>query len=122
MPEKRIFEDYLRILRFIRFSLTYSKKFNNLDFSYVKNLRMSYLKLSFERRISELERILILENFESKNVIVKISKFIELSLECKISSQKFLDLCRLERKLDKISFQRRIKFLLRKKKTKILSF
>ena len=33
LPEKRIFEDYLRILRFIRFSLTYSKKFNNLDLS-----------------------------------------------------------------------------------------
>ena len=122
LPEKRIFEDYLRILRFIRFSLTYSKKFNNLEFSICEKFKNELLKLSFERRISELERILILENFESKNVIEKISKFIELSLECKISPQKFLDLCRLERKLDKISFQRRIKFLLRKKKNNNLKF
>ena len=80
------------------------------------------LKLSFERRIGELEKILILENFESKNVIEKISKFLELSLECKISSQNMLDLCRLERKLKNISFERRIKFLLRKQKNINLKF
>ena len=63
-----------------------------------------------------------MENFESKNVIEKISKFIELTLECKISSQNILDLCRLERKLNNISFERRIKFLLRKQKNINLKF
>ena len=120
--EKRIFEDYLRILRFIRFSLTYSKRFNNLAFSLCEKFKKKLLKLSFERRISELEKILILENFESKNVIEKISNFLELALECKISSQNILDLCRLERKLNNISFERRIKFLLRKQKKINLKF
>ena len=63
-PDQRIKEDYLRILRFIRFSIEYS----NFDFeketlrATQKNL-IGMTKLSKERIYSELKKILKLKNF-----------------------------------------------------------
>ena len=63
-PDERIKEDYLRILRFIRFSIEYS----NFDFeqetlrAIQKNLS-GITKLSKERIYSELKKILKLKNF-----------------------------------------------------------
>ena len=63
-PDQRIKEDYLRILRFIRFSIEYS----NFDFeketlrAIQKNL-VGITKLSKERIYSELKKILKLKNF-----------------------------------------------------------
>ena len=58
-PEKRIKEDYLRILRYIRFFLNYSKKKHNPET--VKYLKMNLdgiSKLSKERLLDELKKIL----------------------------------------------------------------
>ena len=63
-PDQRIKEDYLRILRFIRFSIEYS----NFDFeketlrAVQKNL-IGITKLSKDRIYSELKKILKLKNF-----------------------------------------------------------
>ena len=110
---KRINEDFLRILRFLRFSIIYS---NNLNYKYLnlcKKFKKKLLLLSFERRISEIKKIIIHKNFENNSKINKLSSFIEISLECSVDFENFLRLCKFERKINDVSFERRIKFLLR---------
>ena len=61
---QRIEEDYLRILRYIRFFIQYSKK--NYDQSAIKSIKKNINginKISKERIFSELEKILSIENF-----------------------------------------------------------
>tara|TARA_B100000683_G_scaffold236525_1_gene241151 strand:- start:208 stop:1440 length:1233 start_codon:yes stop_codon:yes gene_type:complete len=120
--ERRINEDFLRILRFIRFSIYYSNKFYLKDFKICEKFKRKILTLSFERRIDELKKIITLINFESPFIQKKINKFLELSLACKFDSTGFIGLCRLEREIDNVSFERRIKFLIRKRKIKKLGF
>ena len=45
-----------------------------------------------------------------------------MSLDCKFDSNDFLALCKLEREINDVSFERRIKYLIRKRKIKKLSF
>jgi len=62
-PDKRINEDYLRVLRYIRFFLNYSKKKHNPKI--IKLLRMNLdgiFKLSKERLLDELKKILNINN------------------------------------------------------------
>ena len=62
-PEKRILEDYLRILRYIRFFLNYSTKKH--DQRIIKLLRMNLdgvSKLSNERLLDELKKIIKINN------------------------------------------------------------
>jgi len=57
-PDKRIKEDYLRILRYLRFFLNYSKQQHNPE--NVRKLKMNIsgvLKLSKERLLDELKKI-----------------------------------------------------------------
>ena len=68
-PEKRIHEDYLRILRYIRFFLNYSKKKH--DPRIIKLLRMNLdgvSKLSKERLLDELKKIFKI------NILINLSK------------------------------------------------
>ncbi len=120
--EKRIEEDFLRILRFLRFSIYYSKKFYMKDLKICEKLKKKILSLSFERRINELKKIIVLTNFESSFIQKKINEFLELSLASKFDFNGFIPLCRLEREIDNISFERRVKFLIRKRKAKKLGF
>ena len=120
--EKRIQEDFLRILRFLRFSIYYSKNFYSKDLKICEKFKKKLLKLSFERRINELKKIIILSNFESRFILKKTKKFLELSLDCKFDSNDFLALCKLEREINDVSFERRIKYLIRKRMIKKLSF
>ncbi len=57
-PEKRVKEDYLRILRYIRFFLNYSKKNHNKDYIRVikKNLD-GISKISSERLLDEFKKL-----------------------------------------------------------------
>jgi poly(A) polymerase len=72
----RIKEDYLRILRFIRFSLEYNSNIENLNVIKIINKNVRFLKLiSSERLFIELKKILELKNLESiknKNYFKKI--------------------------------------------------
>jgi len=64
-PESRIQEDYLRILRYIRFFQKYSKKKHDPDL--IRKLKINIggvSKLSKERLLSELKKIMNLENLE----------------------------------------------------------
>ena len=63
--DKRIKEDYLRILRYIRFFLNYSKQSHDLDV--IRKLKMNIggiSKLSKERLLDELKKIMTLNTLE----------------------------------------------------------
>jgi len=68
-PDKRIKEDYLRILRYLRFFLNYSKQPHNREI--LKKLKMNIdgiSKLSKERLLDELKKII------KVNTLEKLSK------------------------------------------------
>ena len=68
-PEKRIKEDYLRILRYIRFFLNYSKQKHKPEtIKYLKMNLDGISKLSKERLLDELKKILC------SKVLTKITK------------------------------------------------
>ena len=92
------------------------------DLKICEKFKKKILSLSFERRINELKKIIVLTNFESSFIQKKTNEFLELSLASKLDFNGFIPLCRLEREIDNISFERRIKFLIRKRKAKKLSF
>ncbi len=74
-PEKRIQEDYLRILRYLRFFLSYSKKDHNIEIiKSIKKHLIGISKLSKERLLDELKKIL------KPKILIKLSKD-KLSLE-----------------------------------------
>tara|TARA_Y100001970_G_scaffold284738_1_gene402739 strand:- start:879 stop:2153 length:1275 start_codon:yes stop_codon:yes gene_type:complete len=63
-PEKRIKEDYLRILRYVRFFLNYSKV--DHDKNVIKTIKQNIngiSKISNERLLDELKKIVISEGF-----------------------------------------------------------
>ena len=66
-PQKRIEEDYLRIIRFIRFSLEYNSKIEPTTIEAIKLNLDGIKKISKERILSELFKILSLKNFINLN-------------------------------------------------------
>ena len=63
-PEKRIQEDFLRIIRFIRFSVQYNyQKFEPSTLKAIKLNLTGIHKISKERVLTELIKILKLQNF-----------------------------------------------------------
>ncbi len=66
-PQKRIEEDYLRILRFIRFSLEYESTIEQKTIEAVKLNLDGIIKISKERVLSELFKILGTKNFIKLN-------------------------------------------------------
>ena len=74
----RIKEDYLRILRFIRFSLEYNSNIENHNVIKIINKNVKFLRfISQERLFMELKKILELKNFfniYNKNYFKKIIK------------------------------------------------
>ena len=63
-PEKRVKEDYLRILRYIRFFLNYSKQDHKLNVKkIIKQNINGVIKLSKERLIDELKKLVISNGF-----------------------------------------------------------
>jgi len=74
-PDKRIKEDYLRILRFIRFSIQYSNfQINEKTLKAIQLNLDGIIKLSKERIYNELKKILNLRNFvdifQSKDLLL----------------------------------------------------
>ena len=67
-PDKRIKEDYLRILRYIRFFLNYSKQPHNKETEKTIKKNINGIKnLSKERLINELEKIIISKGVKKLN-------------------------------------------------------
>ena len=79
-PEKRIQEDYLRILRYLRFFAQYSKSdYDNDAIKFIKQYINGINKISNERIFNELNKILKLKNIynlfsqsKSREVILNI--------------------------------------------------
>ena len=66
-PQKRIEEDYLRIIRFIRFSLEYQSEIEQRTIEAIKLNLDGIKKISKERILSELFKILRTKNFLQLN-------------------------------------------------------
>ena len=66
-PTKRIAEDYLRIIRFIRFSLEYESETNKITIDDIKLNLNGIKKISKERILNELFKILQTNNFIKLN-------------------------------------------------------
>ena len=66
-PQKRIEEDYLRIIRFIRFSLLYKNEIEKKIIEVIKLNLNGIKKISKERILIELFKILKTKNFEKLN-------------------------------------------------------
>ena len=62
-PQKRIEEDYLRIIRFLRFTIQYDSKTDPKTIEALKLNLDGIKKISKERILSELLKILDLDNF-----------------------------------------------------------
>tara|TARA_B100000902_G_scaffold88551_1_gene92471 strand:+ start:48 stop:1322 length:1275 start_codon:yes stop_codon:yes gene_type:complete len=77
-PDKRIAEDYLRILRYLRFFLNYSKRPHDLEI--IRKLKINIggiSKLSKERLLDELKKIININTLEN---LVKDKSSLDLFL------------------------------------------
>ena len=77
-PEKRIEEDYLRIIRFIRFVIQYESKVEKSTLNSILTKLDGIGKLSKERVLKELMKIINLENFKFINNYENLLKLFNL--------------------------------------------
>jgi len=77
-PQKRIEEDYLRIIRFIRFKIMYDGKVETTTNNAIKQNLDGIKKISKERILIELFKILDLKNFINLNERVYIKEIFTL--------------------------------------------
>ena len=94
-PQKRIEEDYLRIIRFIRFKIMYDTKVEPTTSNAIKINLNGIQKISKERILIELYKILDLKNFTNLNYSTDLKEIFTLIFP------EFKNLKRLER-LNKI--------------------
>ena len=90
-PQKRIEEDYLRIIRFIRFKVMYDIQVEKTTIEAIKHNLIGIKKISKERILDELLKILELESF------LKINESDHLKEIFLMIFPEFLYLNRLER-------------------------
>ena len=90
-PQKRIEEDYLRIIRFVRFKIMYDLEVETTTSDAIKQNLDGIKKISKERILIELLKILDLKNF------LKINHSSNLKEIFKMIFPEFLYLDRLER-------------------------
>ena len=115
-PMKRIKEDYLRILRFIRFSLEYSKKIDHKSLLACSAMKRKLPLLSFERRMMEFKKILMSRKINEKFNELDRTKIFDYVFMSKINSMHIYKLFEIEKEIKDEDFERRIKFLFRNKK------
>ena len=90
-PQKRIEEDYLRIIRFIRFKVMYNFKVESSTSNAIKLNLNGIKKISKERILLELYKILDLKNFLNLNESTDLKEIFTLIFP------EFKNLKRLER-------------------------
>jgi len=90
-PQRRIEEDYLRIIRFIRFKIMYNSEVEPTTYKAIKLNLNGIKKISKERILLELFKILNLRNF------ISINKSAELKEIFTLIFPEFENLNRLER-------------------------
>tara|TARA_Y100000768_G_scaffold101969_1_gene74511 strand:+ start:4188 stop:5456 length:1269 start_codon:yes stop_codon:yes gene_type:complete len=77
-PQKRIEEDYLRIIRFIRFKIMYDSKVESTTNDAIKQNLNGVKKISKERILLELFKILDLKNFLNINESIYLKEIFTL--------------------------------------------
>ena len=77
-PQKRIEEDYLRIIRFIRFKIMYNSKVEKTTNDAIKQNLNGVKKISKERILMELYKILDLKNFINLNESIDLKEIFNL--------------------------------------------
>tara|TARA_B100001248_G_scaffold248995_1_gene221782 strand:- start:485 stop:1747 length:1263 start_codon:yes stop_codon:yes gene_type:complete len=77
-PHKRIEEDYLRIIRFLRFKILYNSKVESSTNNAIKQNLDGIKKISKERILTELYKILELKNFININESVYLKEIFSL--------------------------------------------
>ena len=90
-PQKRIEEDYLRIIRFLRFKIMYNSKVEPSTINAIKQNLDGIKKISKERILIELYKILDLKNFINLNDSTHLKEIFSLIFP------EFENLKRLER-------------------------
>ena len=90
-PQKRIEEDYLRIIRFLRFKIMYDSKVELSTINAIKQNLDGIKKISKERILIELYKILDLKNFINLNENICLKEIFSLIFP------EFENLKRLER-------------------------
>ena len=90
-PSKRIEEDYLRIIRFLRFKIMYEGEIEATTINAIKQNLIGIKKISKERILVELFKILDLKNF------ININKSIYLKEIFNLIFPEFANLKRLDR-------------------------
>ena len=90
-PQKRIEEDYLRIIRFLRFKIMYDSKVELSTINVIKQNLDGIKKISKERILIELYKILDLKNFINLNESAHLKEIFSLIFP------EFENLKRLER-------------------------
>ena len=90
-PQKRIEEDYLRIIRFLRFKIMYDSKVELSTINAIKQNLDGIKKISKERILIELYKILDLKNFINLNDSTHLKEIFSLIFP------EFENLKRLER-------------------------
>ena len=90
-PQKRIEEDYLRIIRFLRFKIMYDSKVELSTINAIKQNLDGIKKISKERILIELYKILDLKNFTNLNESNQLKEIFSLIFP------EFENLKRLER-------------------------
>lgn len=115
--KKRIEEDYLRILRYFRFSVFYSKTTNNKILKILGKYSLKLKDLSFERKFDEIIKILSYDNIhkfiKKKLFFQEFKRLLEISLDTRLDFNNFYKFCELEMNFDYADPYRRIKFLIR---------
>ena len=77
-PQKRIEEDYLRIIRFLRFKIMYDRKVEISTINAIKQNLDGIKKISKERILIELYKILDLKNFVNLNENIYLKEIFSL--------------------------------------------
>ena len=90
-PQKRIEEDYLRIIRFIRFKIMYGGKVEETTNNAIKQNLTGIKNISKERILDELYKILSLKNFIYLNENIYLKEIFSLIFP------EFVNLKRLDR-------------------------
>ena len=119
---KRVKEDFLRIIRFYRFSIFYAKNFNSKTIKTLVGYHQNLKTLSFERKLDEIKKILnykkLHQKIKKKSIINEIKILFEESFDMKFDFENFDKFCELEYRLDCIDFERRFKYLMRNSEDK----
>ena len=115
-PRDRIKEDYLRILRFFRFSIQYSKVFDKVGLKECMKMKSKLNMISFERRYSEFIKMISYINFEENFKKLIETNILNYIFGLKIYTKNIEKYFKIEKSYKFEDPLRRVKFFLRAKK------